>query len=74
MHTHFFNLHKKPLTYCYFVIKLKTIEAVSKSTLFDIILLLIKKQDFQKKDRRGELCWKLYRIVMQIKKKTKSKA
>jgi len=37
MHTHFFNLHKKPLTYCYFVIELKTIEAVSKSTLFDAL-------------------------------------
>lgn len=30
-------LHKKPLTYCYFVIELKTIETVSKSTPFGTV-------------------------------------
>lgn len=34
----FLILHKKPLTYCYFVIELKTIETVSKSTPFGIVL------------------------------------
>ena len=40
----FLILHKKPLTYCYFVIELKTIETVSKSTLFDIIFFISKSK------------------------------